>query len=65
MKYVLILVAAMVATGCAQFENRVFCSPSKQEAAFISWYTNYGVGAGISPKDAPTICGGAAAPVAK
>lgn len=54
MKKVLVLLALL--SGCAQFENRVYCSADKKEAAFMSWYSRVGVGAQVSEKDATYLC---------
>lgn len=54
-----IMICLTALSGCGtMFENRVLCTPNKTEAAFVSWYSGFGVGAIISPKDAGAICGG-------
>lgn len=57
----LVVLALVALTGCAQFENRVYCSVAKDEAAFVSWYMKFGVAARVSEKDAPALCAKGAA----
>lgn len=53
---ILAVLALAALTGCAQFENRVYCSPSGEDAAFVSWYMKWGVAAQVSSKDAVALC---------
>lgn len=51
-----LLAFCLLLGGCSSFENRVYCSPTGDDAAFVSWYMKFGVAAQISGKDAPALC---------
>lgn len=60
MRTAALLAVALVLAGCAAldraFENRVLCSADKSQAAVISWWGGWGVGAKIAAADAQVVC---------
>ena len=60
MRTAALLAVVLSLTGCAALdralENRVLCSADKQQAAVISWWGAWGVGAKIAPADAQVVC---------
>ena len=51
-----ILAMAVASVGCAQFENRVACSVSGQDAFYVSEYMRLGIASQIKAADAKAIC---------
>ena len=55
MKAATLLLALLLLSGCAAFENRVACTPDGK-AFFLSEYHRVAVGSTIVDRDAKVIC---------